>query len=100
MLRTKTTHACVKVSRRDDESVEHGLDLVDEVRDGRLLRLRGRQVRVPLRQRLQERKMVSFIIRFKCVEGKCIKTSLAKDIKKNLVSALVQSDSVSETKEA
>ena len=100
MPRNKT-HAGVKVSRRDDESVEHGLDLVDEVRDGRLLRLRGRQVRVPLRQRLQNRKMVSFIIRFKCVEGKCIKTSWAKDIKKNLVSALVvESDSVSETKGA
>ena len=99
MPRNKT-HAGVKVSRRDDESVEHGLDLVDEVRDGRLLRLRGRQVRVPLRQRLQNRKMVSFIIRFKCVEGKCIKTSWAKDIKKNLVSALVESYSVSETKGA
>ena len=78
MLRNKTTHAGVKVSRRDDESVEHGLDLVDEVRDGRLLRLRGRQVRVPLRQRLQERKMVSFIFTFKCVEGKCIKTSFVR----------------------
>ena len=100
MLRSETTHAGVKVSRRDDESVEHGLDLVDEVRDGRLLRLRGRQVRVPLRQRLQERKMVSFIFPFICVERKCIKTSLAKDIKKNLVSALVESDSVSETKGA
>ena len=98
MPRSKTTHAGVKVSRRDDESVEHGLDLVDEVRDGRLLRLRGRQVRVPLRQRLRERKMVSFIFSFKCVEDKCIKASWDKDIKKNLVSALVESDSVSETK--
>ena len=34
--------------------------------------------------------MVCFIFPFKCVEGKCIKTSLAKDIKKNLVSALVE----------
>ena len=46
------THAGVKVPRRDDEAVEDRLDLVDEVRDGRLLRLRGRQVRIPLHQRL------------------------------------------------
>ena len=35
------THAGVEVPRRDDEAVEDRLDLVDEVRDGRRLRLRG-----------------------------------------------------------
>ena len=50
------THAGVKVPRRDDEAVEDRLDLVDEVCDGRLLRLRGGQVRVPLHQRLQRRR--------------------------------------------
>ena len=74
MPRKKTTHAGVEVSRRDDESVEHGLDLVDEVRDGRLLRLRGRQVRVPLRQRLKqnrrgERKNGVFHLPFQMCRG-------------------------------
>ena len=42
------TYACIEAPWRDDETVEHRLDLGDEAGDGRLLGLRRSQVLIAL----------------------------------------------------